>query len=165
MQMGFDVTSISAIVAAAGVIVGVMLTLLELRHLGRQRQTDLIMNLHSQTCTKEFVEAYKKVLSLEFKEYDDFEKKYGPLNAEGPEQIAIMMCANFMEGIGVLLHRRLVDIEPLRELFPIEAGWRKLGPILIHSRKKSGNPETWQWFEYLYNEAKKREQTLQQSKA
>jgi hypothetical protein len=68
-----------------------------------------------------------------------------------------------MEGIGVLLHRRLVDIEPLRELFPIETGWRKLEPILIHSRKKSGNPGIWQWFEYLYNEAKKKEQELRQA--
>jgi hypothetical protein len=70
-----------------------------------------------------------------------------------------------MEGIGVLLHRKLVDIEPLQELFPIESGWRKLAPILIASRKQSGNPENWKWFEHLYNEAKKREQKLQQSTA
>jgi len=69
-----------------------------------------------------------------------------------------MMCAMFMEGIGVLLHRKLVDIEVIGELFPVEAAWRKLEPILIGSRKKSGGPEPWRWFEYLYNEVKKREQ-------
>ena len=67
------------------------------------------------------------------------------------------MCPMFMEGIGVLLHRKLVDIKPLLELFPIEAVWRKPEPILIGTRKQLGSPGTYEWFEYLYNEAMKKE--------
>jgi len=158
-----DIQTVSIAIASVGVVAGIIYYAFQVRHQAKLRQTDLIMRLHSQTCTREFVDAYQKVLSLKFKEYNDFVEKYGPLNAEGSEQTAILMCANFMEGIGVLLHRKLVDIEPLRELFPIESGWRKLEPILIGSRKRTGNPETWRWFEYLYNEAKKREQKLQAS--
>ena len=153
-----DITEISAIVAAAGVLTGVVYYILEMRHQSKVRQTDLIMRLHSQVVSKEFMDAYQKVTNLKFNDYDDFEKKYGALDAEGPEQTAIMMCAMFMEGIGVLFHRKLVDIEVIGELFPVEAGWRKLEPILIGSRKKRGYPESWHWFEYLYNEIKKREQ-------
>jgi hypothetical protein len=159
-----DITGISAIVVAAGVLAGVIYYILDMRHGFLERQTDLIMRLHSQVVSKEFMDAYQKVTNLKFNDYDDFEKKYGPLSAEGPEQTAIMMCAMFMEGIGVLLHRKLVDVEVIGELFPVEEGWRKLEPILIGSRKKSGNPESWQWFEYLYNEIKKREQKLKKSK-
>jgi hypothetical protein len=153
-----DITAISAIAAAAGVLTGVAYYILEMGHQNKVRQTDLIMGLHSQVVSKEFMDAYLKAMSLKFNDYDDFEKKYGPLDAEGLEQTAIMMCAMFMEGIGVLLHRKLVDVGVIGELFPIEEGWRKLGPILIGHRKKNGNPESWQWFEYLYNEIKKREQ-------
>jgi hypothetical protein len=157
----FDITEISAIVAAAGLLAGVVYYILDMTHQSRVRQTDLIMRLHSQVVSKEFMDAYQKVQNLKFNDYDDFEKKYGPLNAEGPEQTAIMMCAMFMEGIGVLVHRKLADIEVIRELFPVKAGWRQLEPILIGNRKKSGNSESWQWFEYLYNEIKKREQRQQ----
>lgn len=153
-----DLTEISAIVAAAGVLFGVVYYILDIGHQSKVRQTDLIMRLHSQVVSKEFIEAFQKVRNLKVNDYDDFEKKYGPLSAEGPEQTAIMMMAMFMEGIGVLLHRKLVDVELIGELFPVEDGWRKLGPILIVTRKKSGNPEAWRWFEYLYNEVKKREQ-------
>jgi len=153
-----DITEISAILAAAGVLAGAAYYILDIRHQSKARQTDLIMRLHSQVVSKEFMDAYQKVRNLKINDYDDFEKKYGPLNAEGPEQTAIMMMAMFMEGIGVLFHRKLVDIELIGELFPVEDGWRKLEPILIGSGKKSGRPEAGQWFEYLYNEVKKREQ-------
>lgn len=39
-----DIPSILAIVAAVGVLIGVVLAVLELRNLVRQRQTDLIMS-------------------------------------------------------------------------------------------------------------------------
>ncbi len=71
------------------------------------------------------------------------------------------MCAMFMGGIGVLLHKKLVDIEAIQELFPVENGWRRLEPILIGTRKQLGSSGVYEWFEYLYNETKKREQKLQ----
>jgi hypothetical protein len=100
-------------------------------------------------------------VNLKFSDYNDFVEKYGSLFAEGPEQTAIVMCSMFMEGIGVLLHRKLVDIEPIEELFPIKSGWRKLEPVIIGTRKQTGSSGTYEWFEYLYNELQKREQKLQ----
>ena len=153
-----DLTEISAIVAAAGVLVGVVYYMLDLRHQVRIRQTDLIMRLHLHVVNKEFMDAYQKMRNIKFKDYNDFVEKFGPLSAEGPEQTAIMMLAMFMEGIGVLLHQKLADVKAIGELFPIEASWKKLEPILIENRKQSGDPETWKWFEYLYNEVKNRKQ-------
>jgi hypothetical protein len=153
-----DIQTISIAIASAGVIAGIIYYAFQLRHQTKLRQTDLIMRLHSQTLSAEFLEAYLKVMNLKFNDYNDFVEKYGPFYAEGSEQAAIIMCATFMEGIGVLLHRKLVDIEVIQELFPIERAWRKLEPLLIGVRNQLGTPETWEWFEYLYNQAKKREQ-------
>jgi hypothetical protein len=40
--------------------------------------------------------------------------------------------------------------------------WEKTKLITEGGRQRSGRPQTWEWFEYLYNEKKKREQRLQQ---
>jgi hypothetical protein len=158
------IQTISIAIASAGVVAGIVYYAFQVRHQTKIRQTDLIMRLHSQACSKEFVEAYQKISNLKFNDYNDFVEKYGSLYAEGPEQTAIIMCAMFMEGIGVLLHRKLVDIEAIQELFPIESGWRKLEPILAGTRKQQGRSGVYEWFEYLYNEVKNREKKLQQSK-
>ena len=52
-----DITEISAIVAAAGVLVGVVLNVLELRHLRKQRQTDLVVKLYSAFTSDDFSES------------------------------------------------------------------------------------------------------------
>jgi hypothetical protein len=42
---------------------------------------------------------------------------------------------------------------------------RALKPVAEGVRKQKNTAEVHEWFEYLYNEVKKREQKLQQSKA
>jgi len=160
-----DITEISAIGAAAGVLVGVVLTVIELRNLVKQRKSDLLMRLHLAFSTRETSEAVLKYLSVEYKDYDDFVEKYGLPFAEGPVQTAFVMIGNFFEGIGVLLKRRLVEIELVNELFAVEMFWLKMKPLIEGMRKQSNNPQILEWFEYLFNETKKREQKLQQSKA
>ena len=121
-----DITEISAAVAAAGVLFGVVYYVLDLRHQGRIRQMDLLMRLHLHSANKESMDAYQKIRNIEFRDYDDFVAKYGPLTAEGPEQTAIMSIAMFMEGIGVLLHCKLAEANAIGELFPVEATWKNL---------------------------------------
>jgi hypothetical protein len=52
-----DIPSISAIVAAAGVLVGVVYYILEIRQQTKIRQTDLIMRMYSSYGSREFQEA------------------------------------------------------------------------------------------------------------
>jgi hypothetical protein len=111
--MEFDVSSISAIVATAGVLIGVVLAVQELRHLHKERQTDLLVRLAPwlNIDSSELQEAYVKVLNLEFKDYDDFVKKYGSPLDEKPEQMALVTIGNYFETIGALLRRELLDID------------------------------------------------------
>ena|SRR3972149_7403804 len=152
-----DIPSISGIVAAIGVIVGVVFAVFELRNLVRTRQTDLIMRLYSQACGKEAMEAFLKVMNLEFKDYDDFVEKYGSPLSEKPTQTAFFMNGMSYEGIGILLHRKLVDVDLVDELFPVGRIWRKMKPIVEGSREHFKWAHLFEWFEYLYNEMKKRE--------
>jgi len=60
-----DIPSITGIVAAIGVTVGVGFTILELRNLVQTRQTDLVIRLYSTRTSKEFQESWKKVMDKE----------------------------------------------------------------------------------------------------
>ena len=163
--MEFDITSVSAIVAAAGVLVGVVLTVIELRNLVKQRKSDLLMRLHLAFSTKENSEAVLKYLSTEYKDYDDFVMKYGLPFAEGPVQTVFVVVGNFFEGIGVLLKNKFVDIDLVTELFAVELFWQKWKPLVEGTRKQFGNPQLLEWFEYLYNEVKRENRSFNKHKS
>jgi len=148
-----DVLSVSAIVAAGGVLVGVILTVLELRNLSKARQTDLVMRLYSTFGSKEFLEDWQKVMGNEYENYNDFVNKYGSWTP----QVGL-----FFEGLGVLLRRKLIDISLVDDLFTggINMLWNKSKPVIMDARVQMNYPQYGEWFEYLYNEMKKRGQTL-----
>ena len=152
------ITEISAIVAAVGVLVGVVFTVLQLRDLVKTRQTDLIMRLYSRFGSEGFQKALEKVRRREALSFHDYEEKYG-----WAEWITI---GTFYEGIGILLSRKLIDIGLVDDLFtsPIKMAWELMKTTIIEARKERGQPTIFEWFEYLHNEMKKREQKLQQSK-
>jgi len=151
-----DIPSISAVVAAVGVIVGVTLAYLEVRTLVKQRQTDLVARLYSTMGSREFLEAWDRFMKGEIKDLDDFDRKYS---------VEINEIGIFFEGVGVLLHRKLIDIGLVDDLFssPIKMTWEKMNPLVKATRKKLNLPQMGEYFEYLYNEMQKREQSLQQT--
>jgi hypothetical protein len=62
-----------------------------------------------------------------------------------------------------LLYKGLLDPE-LFSLFSIDLAWERMKLLIERMRKERKAPEIYKWFEYLYDEMKKREQKLQQSK-
>jgi len=152
-----DIQTVSIAVASASVTVAAIYYVWQIRHQTKMRQTDLVMRLYSTYYSKEFTEAGARYLAADFKNYDDFAKKYGPIPSENPVQIAFSMIATFYEGIGELLHKKLIDIEIVEDLFAVELYWTKAEPLMKDLRKQFG-PRVYEWFEYLYNEMKKREQ-------
>jgi len=155
-----DVPSISAIVAAVGVLIGVVIAVVELRNLVKTRQTDLIMRLYSTYGNEEYSKAVNRYLATEYGDYNDFVEKYGPIVSEEPVQVAFRMVCMFYEGVGVLLYRKLVNPDLVYDLFSVRMFWEKMKPIAEDLRKRFNEPRIWEWFEYLYNEMQKRERQL-----
>ena len=150
-----DIPSISAIIAAVGVLIGVVLTVLEVRNLVETRQTDLVIRLYSTFGSEELQDAWEKTQTRGYKDFNAYRTEYGlrEVNEVGW----------FFEGVGVLLHRRLIHVALVDDLFssPVKRAWERLKPIAEGERKQTGRPQIWEWFEYLYNEMQKREQKLQ----
>jgi hypothetical protein len=75
--------------------------------------------------------------------------------------MSFMMMGNFYEQIGVLLRNRLIDASLVDQLFPVCVTWDKMKPVVEGMRKEVHDPTFFEWFEYLYNEMKKRQQKSQ----
>ena len=154
-----DIPSISAIVAAAGVLVGVVIAVVELRNLVKQRQTDLVTRLSRDIAIdRQSLDAFVDVMDAEFDDYNDFVKRYGKFVSKNPVPMSFMMMGNSFEQIGVLLRNKLIDASLVDQLFPISTMWDKMKPLVEGMRKEYHDPTFFEWFEYLYNEMKKREQ-------
>lgn len=157
----WDIASVSTMIAAIGVLVGVVLTVVELRNLVKQRQTDLVIRLTSDIRSREFLEAFTDTFEVEFMDYGDFVKKYGKPFSKNRVPLSFLMVGNFYEQLGILFKNRLIDASLISQLFPISVAWEKMKPIVEGIRKEYHGPQYYEWFEYLYNEMKKREKKLQ----
>jgi hypothetical protein len=149
-----DITEISAIVAAAGVLVGVVYYIMEIRHQTKIRQTDLVIRLSSFVDNKEIAEALMTLVSSDFKDVDELREKVSP-----PTLIII---ANFYHRVGVLVQKGLVDADLVDSILYTKGVWENIEPWIIYVRQKLGKPNFFGSFEDLYDEMRKREQKLQQ---
>ena len=166
-----EIQTVSIAIASASVVAGVIYYSLQIRHQNLQiqqqnkmRQTDLLVRIAPwlNMSSTELQQAVIKTLNTEYKDYDDFVKKFGQLHSNKPEQKAILAVINYFEGIGILVKRKLVDIDLVYEFWgtDINTIWEKLRPIVEGERQKWNYPLLLN-SEYLYNEIKKREQQLQ----
>jgi hypothetical protein len=159
-----NIQTVSIAIASVSVVAGVVYYAIQIRHQSKTRQMSLLMNLYLTWGSDDMKKALQDVLALEFKDFDDFMKKYGQASQAW---VDIDKVGWFINGVGFLVHEGFVNTKLVFGLFHVQglvSFWEKLKPIVEGIRKMFGFPESYAWFEYLYDEAKKREQKLQQSK-
>jgi len=139
-----DIPTISAIVVAAGVLVGLFFTLLELRHLARTRKTDVIMRIYDRFSSREMVDAIYSVGELRV-------RSGAPMPQE--KMVGIVQVSTLFEGLGVLLEKGLIDIELVDSLFgpSLDALWEPIRPFVYSTRESLKQPFMFSHFEYLHN--------------
>jgi hypothetical protein len=154
-----DPQTFSIILASAGVLAAATYYILQIRHQTRMRQTDLFVRLAPwlNISSSEMQQALVKVMKLEFKDYDDFVKKYGPPLSETPEQMAVVTFGNYFEAIGSLLRRRLLDPDLVWDYWgeTYITLYEKLTVVFNHYFKGREMEESAATF--LYKELKKRQ--------
>ncbi len=150
-----DIQTVSIAVASASVVAGIIYYCLQIRHQTKARQTDLVIRLYTTFGGKEMREAWEKITTRECKDFSTYQDKFGLSD--------INEIGWFFEGVGVLLHKKLISIAVVDDLFssPIKISWERMKPIVEGERKQFGRAQIWEWWEYLYNEMQKREKKLQ----
>ena len=160
-----DIQTVSIVIASASVVAGVVYYALQLRHQARARQdmvktrqADLLMRLYSTWGDESLQRAAWTVGELKFKDYDDFVKKYGKPISTAQVPMSFLLMGNYFEQVGILLRNKLIEPSLISQLVPVENAWEKVNPLVEGLRKDLHDPELWEWFEYLYNETKRRKQ-------
>jgi len=161
-----DITEISAVVAAAGVLVGVIYYVLDLRHQRTMRlteietrQANLFMQIYDHFYDEDFFSKLNEIVyKWDWKGFDDFWQKYGP--STNPEAFAKWdSVGSYFKGIGVLLEKNLIDLVLVDELIgtSIRRFWEKSRSFVKEVRVRDW-PHSMEGVEYLYNELQKREE-------
>ena len=140
-----DIPTVASIVTTISIVVGVVFTLLEIRHLAQTRKTEVIMKIYERFGTREIIEAINRVGNAKFENIADYSKKYGFTD--------ISLIAELFEGIGVLLEQNLIDIKMVDSLFgpTINLLWVRMKPVLYAMREGLNEPFFFSHYEYLIN--------------
>jgi hypothetical protein len=153
-----DIQTVSIAIASASVLAGVVYYILEIRHQSKLRQTESLFRLSPwfNVDAREMQEAIESTCSIEYKNYEDYLEKY----AESPQNMAMKILGNYFEGIGILVNRKLVDAGLVHDFWGdiILSSWEQIKPLIADMRTDSGDRNMFTFWEYLYNEMKKREQ-------
>ena len=160
---------ISVVVVAISVVIGVINFILMSRRAAKTAQTTLetrqaqfFMQIFEQFHEPEFYNKLADFLTWDWKDYDDYMKKYGP-KTNPKAWYSSGSVAAFFEGIGVLVYQNLIDVELVGELMSrhVIRFWEKMEPISKEMRRRLNLSRVDEKIEYLYDEMKKREQRLQ----
>jgi hypothetical protein len=154
-----DVQTIGVLVTAASVTIAAIYYIFTLRNNQRNikttletRQAQLFQSTYSRFSSKEMMLDFIKLVSWEWRDYDDYMEKYGLNNPE--EYAAFWEIANFFEGLGIYLKRGLFEADIIDDFLsgPIRIFWEKMRPIILEHRTRENWPSYFEWVEYLYNE-------------
>ncbi len=116
------------------------------------RQAQLFMQIYNTWTSRESINIRTELRTWTWTDYDDFIQKYGEAN--NPEAwSSFQELANFYEGIGVLIKRKLIDPAFVDDLMSGETlwGWVKFGAIVREYRVRKNAPYFYEFWEYLYN--------------
>lgn len=158
-----EINLVFGVIQTAAIVAGVILAIAELRHMRLQRKLELetrqiqlvnelsqvVMSLEGQRMNHEF-------LGMEWKDYDDFEQKYGSDN--NPENAAMRnVIGNWYNFLGILMRYRIAEAELIFDWtgWNVIWGWNKFRDIWLKQRELYNMPERHKNWELLYYEMKR----------
>ena len=151
--MDFDVTSISAIVAAAGVLIGVAYYILDLRHNREAKEMELSRMVISDVQSEQGAQRWATIMNLEWKDYDDFERKYG--SDYNLDNYAKRFCVwETYNTLGMLVREKLIEPEVLYRINDVNPCfmWSKFKDLITELTRRYGGGVSYSDFEFLNNE-------------
>lgn len=146
--------SVSYIAGALGVCVAAIYYVINLRINQRTMRLNLTNNYLQRLLTDEFMNKIVELQYMQWKDYDDFEKKYG--SDEHPENFGKRMIVfGVLDSLGMLLKLGLADKEILYGSQLVNTGtffWYKFKDVLEENRRLYSGADAWSGLEYLAEE-------------
>ena len=143
VQMEIDVQTISIVVAAISVVIGVLMSILSMRNYTKSRQASIFLDFHRQADMK-FIEIINEIITeWNWNGVEDFNKKYGPItNPKGYAKFILV--ASFFDSMGKLIEANTTSIKLIPESLAVfgMAWYEKIEsifPILVSNWRTSGS--------------------------
>jgi len=141
-----DVANLVEIIGILAIVFGIVFGMLQLRQHQQQSRDMAIVELARSFEDPDFTEAYILVTSLDVGISDD------ELRAKGPKYVDAAMRVGWkFETVGVLIFKRVVPMDAMADLvggFSLKM-WSILGAWAREMRQKEGQPEFFEWYEWL----------------
>ncbi len=155
--------TVSIVVGSTGLLIAAIYYALQIRHQDKMRHLDLFMRLYSTWGSGDMLNAHRRFMALEVENYDSWVKKHGSLTEPSQINTDLDRIGWFFNLMGFLVKEKIVHIKLVDELlgYWVIRYWETIEPLVDGWRKQYNIPESYHWFEYLYNEMKKKEQKLQ----
>ena len=122
------------------------------------RETQLFMNIFNTYSSGDFIEAHTRCIQWNYKDFDDFMKKYGwlqkpyeDINWDDVRYFNILV--QWYEGLGFLVRRGLISSELVFGIMygTIAQFWGRFEPLILEMRER-WKSDVLQDIEYLYQE-------------
>lgn len=141
-----DVPQILASVGSIALIVGIIIGLLQLRSLAKQRQEEMVLRLYAPFYDPAFQRAYWQIQGWTFASFAAFEAE-----ATLDEVTTLDVVGTYFEMMGLLYKRGMAKLDLLDDLLASQVliAWSKTAPLYYGYRAKENSPDWAEWFEYL----------------
>ncbi|MHA2380835.1 MAG: DUF4760 domain-containing protein [Candidatus Thorarchaeota archaeon] len=148
-----DIQTISVVIAAASVVIGVVTWVIQIREGNKMNQARLLMQINNLLREEKFQNYLLDIRLREWEDFDDYLEKYHNREAIAKNNYVTSFFAN----VGVLVYNKLLDPKLVHDtigtfLFNlIGKNW----PFIQEYRERFNRPELYWHIEYLYNEMMK----------
>ena len=151
-----NVETISIVIAAASVVIGVVSMIRSNRRAEEQRQMQLFTQLYDHLLTEQYAQNFRDVIMYEFKDYDDWLQQW--TKRELPLSGKIGSIHRLLAYLCVVINKGLIDIELVDDIIarPIIQYWEKIEVFTMEQRKRLQDPTLGDDLEIAYHKLKQR---------
>jgi len=154
-----DYQTISFYIGVFSVVFGVITWYIQSRRNQKITQASLYMQLHAQWRDRKFIDNYYSMLQWEWKDLDDYAEN---ILSDHEKSLTTTEIIWYFESVGQLLREGLIEPDIVYTMLGDRfMNWaEKYADILKAVRDLYEAPERYRNIEYLYEEMKKRQQTV-----
>ncbi|MFW9962540.1 MAG: hypothetical protein ACFFCX_03190 [Candidatus Sifarchaeia archaeon] len=151
-----DLQTVSIIIAAISVVIGVIMSVLSIRNLAKSRRASIFLDFHKQVDQEFLEDLFEVVGEWSWSNYDHFMTKYGP-TASRKNWAKFIHVSSFFDSMGKLLEDKITDAELIPEAMAVMtmAWWEKIEPIQTDIAKRWRSSESLDSSKFLYQTLKK----------
>jgi hypothetical protein len=137
-------------VAATGVLVAAIYYILNMKATLETRRIGLIENISTHVANEEGQKRFLELMSYEWTDYEDFNRKYGSENNENAAAKRFAIWNDF-NTIGMIVRKGMVKVEDIYNMGMggLPLFWEKYKPIVEETRRRYNGKEYCRDMEYL----------------